>query len=57
MFRALWSVRCVLWRDSHFEHAVVWAAVGVFEHTRLEGGVEQILIDTVVGLGLGIAGG
>ena len=45
-----------LGRDSHFEHGVFWTAVGIFQHSTFIGSVEQVLVNGVVGLGLGIDG-
>jgi hypothetical protein len=41
-------------RPRHLEHAVVRTAGGIFEHTGFVARVEEILVDAVVGLGLGI---
>ena len=46
----------VLGRGGHLEHGLLIGTVGILEHTRLVRGVVQILVDGVVGLGLGIDG-
>ena len=46
----------ILGADSHLEHGRLRGAVGILEHATFVGSVEEILIDGVVGLGLGIDG-
>ena len=48
------SVGGVLWRDGHLEHGFLRSAGGILEASRFVGGVEKVLVDGVVGLGLGI---
>mmetsp|Transcript_6129 Transcript_6129/g.12644 ORF Transcript_6129/g.12644 Transcript_6129/m.12644 type:complete len:239 (-) Transcript_6129:105-821(-) len=43
-------------RDGHLEHGFLGTAGGVLEASGFVGSVEQVLIDRVVGLGLGIDG-
>jgi hypothetical protein len=50
------SFRGGLGGDSHLEHGFIRRAHGVFEHTTFVGCVEHVLVDGVVGLGLGIDG-
>ena len=46
----------VLGRGGHLEHGLVVGAVSILEHAGLVRGVVQILVDGVVGLGLGVDG-
>ena len=50
-------LRCVgsfLGGLGHLEHGVLGSAHGVLQHTTLVRGVEKVLVDRVVGLGLGV---
>jgi len=53
---SLGCVRGGLWRFGHLEHGVVRAASRIFEHATFVGSVEQVLVNGVVGLGLGVDG-
>ena len=53
---SLAGVRGGLRRNSHLEHVLIGRAHGILEITALVRSVEQVLVDGVVGLGLGVNG-